>query len=398
MNPQTVTECGKPTAKALSKRALAIQAIAKTIGVSAKALTKRSLSPQVINKIYAPTPRALDKGACDPAEQEVAERSDLPPTTFTEFQWHPELTVEPEATPSIYTCFIEWETDTAAYHRVRYKTGGGDWQYSEWSTLKLTLAGVTIAGLTPDDTEYIYDVQSGYDTKGVEAFDFYPGDDSATFNTLYSYAVTQGAVTATPALTSCVVTWETDIPAYNRVRYKKPGDSWTTTDWSADKLTTASITLTPLEGQHIEYIFDIQNCLNGDGSASYGWEPGDDTESFFTLCNTPFVFSDFDVTLYKIGASSHLKFWWKADNATGYEKTEKLVKYLKAGSNWVYLGWDATSGTSFTIQDDFWPAAVGAHKWHARNKDVCGNNEISEEQTFTVYKNPITKEYYIVIT
>ena len=395
---QTVTKCGKPTAKPLTPRELSIQAIAKDTGVSVNTLTKRSLSPQTINKIYAPTPRALDKGACDPADQEVAERSDIPPTTFTEFQWHPELAYDPEASPSIYSCAITWETDTAAYHRVRYKKPGGEWQYSEWSTAKTVFAGVTVSGLDPNNTKYIYDIQSGYVGKGIRAFDFYPGDDSNTFNTLYNYPSIVGGITATPAFTSCVVDWETDIVAYHRVRYKKPGDSWTTTDWSASKTTIAAVTLTPLEGQHIEYIYDVQSCDVGDGSAAFDFTPGDDTSSFFTLCNTPFVFSDFDVTLYKIGTTTHLKFWWKADNATGYEKTEKLVKWLLIGSSWRYLGWYATSGTSFTIQDDAWSIGTGDYKWYARNKDVCGNNEISEEQTFTAYRDPITKELYIVMT
>ena len=399
VDSQVITKRDSTTARALTPRELAIQVVAKTAGISVQEMSKRQLSPQVINKIYAPSPRAIDKGACDPGAQDVDERDALPATDFTQFQFHPELAYEPEAIPSIYSCVITWETDTAAYHRVRYKTVGGEWQYTEWSTLKIIYAGITIEGLEPNDTKYIYDIQSCYSGKGNEAFDFYPGDESNSFNTLYNYPSIQGAVTATPALTSCLVDWETDVAAYHRVRYKKPGDSWTTTDWSVAKTILAAVTFTPLEGQHIEYIYDVQSCLNGDGSAAFDWYPGDDSESFFTLCNTPFVFSDFDVTLFKIEGTDHLRFWWKADNATGYEKTEKYVKYHIIGQSWIYLNWTATSGTSFTMDSTYpaFPAAPGSYEWYSSNKDVCGNEEMSEQQTFTIYRNPITRELYIVI-
>ena len=51
---------------------------------------------------------------------------------------------------------------------------------------------------------------------------------------------------ATPDYTECLIEWETNTPAYHRVRYKKPGGGWTVTDWTAVPNVNASINLTGL--------------------------------------------------------------------------------------------------------------------------------------------------------
>lgn len=50
----------------------------------------------------------------------------------------------------------------------------------------------------------------------------------------------------TPDYTTCLIEWTVNIPAYHRVRYKKPGGGWTVTAWTTTKSTNASINLTGL--------------------------------------------------------------------------------------------------------------------------------------------------------
>lgn len=59
----------------------------------------------------------------------------------------PVLVSGPTATPAETTSLIEWTTDTPAYHRVRYKTAGGEWTTTDWTETASSSASVTLTGL-----------------------------------------------------------------------------------------------------------------------------------------------------------------------------------------------------------------------------------------------------------
>lgn len=187
---------------------------------------------------------------------------------------------------------------------------------------------------------------------------------------------------ATPGLTTCNITWETNIPAYHRLRFKKAGDpSWTVTAWTLTPSTIASIDLSGLESKYTRYTFDVQSCAVGDGSAAFDYYPGDNSAWFCTTWTSPLLYSDFSVSKGFLG---ELSVRWK----TNVNADDNEMRLKGASGNWDYYGPIPDSDTDHRITDMGFRWDAGSYYYQVRNKNMCGyQQDWSAEHGFTVDGN-----------
>ena len=173
---------------------------------------------------------------------------------------------------------------------------------------------------------------------------------------------------ATPGVTTANIAWETDIPAYHRVRFKKSGaPSWTETAWTLIPSTIASVDLSGLEGENTAHIYDIQSCAVGDGSAAFDYYPGDNSATFSTLCSGVYGMANWNAEKVTGGKISWLRLSWTT-TVTMYQAqingNPASLDYGPWGSG------DTTHEHSFY---DFDFSKVGTHYWQTRNRNRCYN-------------------------
>lgn len=176
---------------------------------------------------------------------------------------------------------------------------------------------------------------------------------------------------ATPGKTTCNIAWETNVPAYHRVRYKESGDpAWTETEWTLATSTSASIDLSGLEPDSTLHIVDVQSSTVRDESGAFEYYPGDNSLTFRTLCSSAVL------TVSNPGASKegrapleYLELAWDTDYPVSDKEVRLKVGY---GGQWHYYGPTAASGTSHATQVLGFDFAVGPYYWNVRNKNACG--------------------------
>lgn len=297
----------------------------------------------------------------------------------------PELSTGPTATPDVYTCLIEWTTDIPAYHRARYReTGTEDWTITDWDMTLDTSASITLTGLS-DDTEHDYQVQSFIDNSAAFAWSPEPAD---TFTTEAAAPVLTDGPYTSPGLTTCEITWTTDVPAYHRVRYREIyTEDWVYTDWTESPSTNAVVNLSGLEPEHRLHYYDIQSCLVGDGSQAFDWYPGDDSNYFYTTCTLPIVYYDWYEAKLGFGILIYLKLSWKTESKCKYDEARwKLLPY----GEWHYLDRTADRQTSHYCNDYGFRFDNGSYEWQCRNTTQCGTvGDWSESQFFLVWDDEI---------
>ena len=225
---------------------------------------------------------------------------------------------------------IEWTTDIPAYHRVRYReTGTEDWTVTDWDMTLDTSASITLTGLA-GSTEYDYQVQSFVDNSA--AFDWSP-DPADTFTTCVIPVVSN--LDNTPGITTCVITWDTDVAADQQVRYRKDGEGeWSYEPESAEGSSTShEVTLTGLDAEHELYQFYV---ISSQGNCTGSWYPVDG-DTFYTTCAAP--------TQSDQCAEWHM-FFGNLFKVTTPTACKVRVRYrrLGMGDEWTACDWEVNYG------------------------------------------------------
>jgi hypothetical protein len=198
-----------------------------------------------------------------------------------------------------------------------------------------------------------------------------PGASSRQSNTrggLYvlPYPVLLTGPTATPAVTSCLVQWTTDVAAYHRVRYHKGADAWTYSAWSLTATTNAAVTITPLTPEHELYYYQIQSCLVGDGSQAFDWAPGS-IPTFYTTCANVITYSAFEMILDEEGTA----YWhWHTNIATVGKARHRI--YLSTWNAWSAYSVPYLTEITRSSLPPFIPDPIRVYQVQIQSKNKCG--------------------------
>jgi len=169
---------------------------------------------------------------------------------------------------------------------------------------------------------------------------------------------------AVPGVTTAMIYWTTDIPAYHRARVKISGGAWSYSAWSITPSTNAAVPLSGLVPENMRHYVDVQSCVVGDGSAAFDWTPADDSFYFNTLCSGTFGMANWSATKGGFGKLTYLRLAWTTTVDMYYAQTDSPTLALRAAWN----SSDTTHNYNFMSFDFSRP---GTYRWRTRNRNKC---------------------------
>jgi hypothetical protein len=176
-------------------------------------------------------------------------------------------------------------------------------------------------------------------------------------------------VNAAPALQGCVITWQTDVPAYDQVVYGTATNYTSTNSLSSTLGTSHSVTLSGLTPDTLYHfsilVFDQSENRSGDLTFTTLPDTIPPTASFLsapaTVCSLPYTFS-----------------WTGSDNVTA--ATNLLFAYELDSEGWSAFG----SATSLMISQ----LADGQHTFSVKAQDAAANISSPVSFSFTLDTTP----------
>jgi len=286
------------------------------------------------------------------------------------------------------TATITWDTNKPATTWLKYGKTSNAFEFDEETTetsVYVESHTVYLTGLDSGTTYY-------FKPWGNSKNDWYgKAQDIHSFETESAAPVLTDGPYATPGLTTCQITWTTNVAAYHRTRHRKIGtDDWIVSDWSPEASTEASVDLSNLDPERWLHYYDIQSCLVGDGSAAFDWYPGDNSKYFYTTCSLPIVYYDFDVGKGGIPGYEYLKLSWKTQ---ADRKNDEARWKIEPYGGWNYLDRTSSRNTLHYCADYGFRFENGSYAWQCRNTTMCNEQgDWSEEQGFLYYNG----NFYIV--
>jgi len=179
----------------------------------------------------------------------------------------------------------------------------------------------------------------------------------------------------TPGLSTASIAWELDptgAEGYHRVRYRKSGiATWTVSAWTETAGYSADVDISGLTPDNTLYYIDIQSASDTDDESSYmTYYPGDNSQSFRTLCSAA-TLTVLTHSVEKAGgrAPFFLTIYWTTD----YPVSNKEARIKAAGAlTWTAFGPIASAGTTHNINDMTFKFLPGGYYYNVRNKNACG--------------------------
>lgn len=181
-----------------------------------------------------------------------------------------------------------------------------------------------------------------------------------------SFPVLMTGPSAVPGLTTAVIYWTTDVPAYHRVRIRtNPTGAWTTLPFTGSPSTNAAYPLTGLIPENKRYYVDVQSCIIGDGSASFPWTPDDNSFYFATLCSGVYGMANWNAAKNGFGKLTYLTLSWTTTVNMYQAQIDSSTPALCYGP---WNSSDMTHGHDYMSFDFSKP---GTYYWRTRNRNKC---------------------------
>lgn len=170
---------------------------------------------------------------------------------------------------------------------------------------------------------------------------------------------------AVPSITTAMIYWTTDIPAYHRVRTRtNPTGAWTEWPWTLTPSTNAVYSLSGLSPENVQHYTDVQSCVVGDGSAAFAWTPGDNSFHFSTLCSGTYGMAGWNASKHSMGPLDYLRLSWTTTVAMYQAQIDSTTPAL------CYGPW-SSGGPHFHEYVPFDFSKAGTYYWRTRNRNMC---------------------------